>query len=124
MSTRLALPALCLFVLALPADGPGDNIPDKVRPVPPAGVAIPPEERAELTARLAELTKAIDALPAALKGRPALSELLPDVVVFHKAVDWALRHNELFAPADVGKARKLLDAGLARAKQLREGKPA
>lgn len=124
MLPRLALFAACLAYACARADGPTDNIPDKVRPIPHKGVAIPEKDRAELTTKAAELRKAIDALPAALKGKPALLRLLPDVVIFHKAVDWALRHNEFFATGDVALARKALEVGLARAKQLREGKPA
>ena len=33
--------ALLLTAHLLLADGPGDNLPDKVRPIPPAGVAVP-----------------------------------------------------------------------------------
>jgi hypothetical protein len=47
--------------------------------------------------------------------------LLPDVAVFHKAVDWALRHDEFMAPKDVAYARTLLARGTQRAAQLRAG---
>src|SRR5215218_3109592 len=54
---------LAVFALALRADGPGDNIPDKVRPVPPRGVAIPDKDRAFLGVKLKTLQAAIAELP-------------------------------------------------------------
>src|SRR5437763_5959180 len=45
------------------ADGPKDNIPDNVRPIPPKGVDVPEADLKELKAGLAELRAAIDWLP-------------------------------------------------------------
>jgi dienelactone hydrolase len=106
------------------ADGPGDNLADKVRPVPPPGIAVPDADRAELPAGADALGKQIDELRAALKGKPALLDLLPDVQVYHKAVDWALRYNEFFNAREFPAARALLKQGMERAAQLKEGKPA
>jgi pimeloyl-ACP methyl ester carboxylesterase len=120
-----SLLACLVLVSLLWADGPGDNIPDKVRPVPPVGIKLSDKDRADLTARTATLKKTIDELPKALgKGKAALLELLPDVQIFHRAVEGALKHDEFFAPGDIAKANKLLDEGLTRAKLLAEGKPA
>jgi hypothetical protein len=117
------------------ADGPGDNVPDKVRPVPPPGVAVPAADRAELQARADDLGKEIDALRIALKGKPALLELLPDVQVYHNAVRYALTYSEFFgtkekpsakeltATKEVAAARALLKQGTERAAQLKAGKP-
>jgi hypothetical protein len=118
--------ALVLFaLLALPAaaraDGPADNLADKVRRVPPPGIPVPEADRKELQAGAEELGKEIDDLRAALKGKPLL-ELLPDVQVYHKAVDWALRYNEFYKPAEFRTAHELLKQGTERARQLREGK--
>ena len=56
MKTRcLLLATLFSLVTALYADGPGDNLPDNVRPVPPPGVAVPEPERAALQAGVDEL---------------------------------------------------------------------
>jgi pimeloyl-ACP methyl ester carboxylesterase len=119
---------LCLALLAAAslarADGPGDNLPDKVRSVPPPGIAVPDADRAELQAGADALEKQIDELRTALKGKPALLGLLPDVQVYHKAVDWALRYNEFFNAREIPVARALLKQGMDRAAQLREGKPA
>jgi hypothetical protein len=118
----LVLVAPLLFPLAARADGPADNLPDKVRRVPPPGIDVPAGERQELQAGVEELGKEIDGLRAALKGKPQLLELLPDVQVYLKAVDWALRYNEFYKPAEFKTAHTLLKEGMERAKQLREGK--
>jgi hypothetical protein len=80
---KRCLPLLCVFVLAavLHADGPGDNFPDKVRPVPPPGIAIEDAERAQLQAEMEALGKEIEQLRQDLKGKPAFLELLPDVQI-------------------------------------------
>jgi predicted esterase len=87
--------------------------------VPPPGLVIAGKDRAELRAGAEVLAGEIAALRAS--GR---QELLPDVEIFHKAVDWALRYDEFYRSNEVGLARNLLKTGLERAKQLREGKPA
>lgn len=119
LSTHLvALFALTLIALA---DGPGDNKAESVRPVPPPGVKIPDAAREELTAGAAALAKEIEALRNSLKGKPAL-DLLPDVHIYHKAVDWALRFDEFYNTNQVNSARNLLKQGTERAAALREGK--
>jgi hypothetical protein len=122
---RLRAFVLCVL-LALPAaaraDGPGDNIPDKVRRIPPPGIKVPDADRQELQAGVEELGKEIDALRTALKGKSQLLELLPDVQVYHKAVDWALRYDEFYKPAEFKTARTLLKEGMERAQELRDGK--
>jgi hypothetical protein len=108
------------------ADGPADNLPDNVRPVPPKGTAIPDEARAELKTGLAELQGLIKDI-----GK---HELLPDVLVYEKAVRWALDYDEIYDPAPPKKGsknpppppannvRKVLAAGLERAKAMKDGK--
>ncbi len=78
------------------------------RKIPPPGVPVPEADRAELEAGLKELAKETD----------------PDVRIFHKAVDWALRYDEILNPKEIPTAKTLLKDGLARAKQLKEGNPA
>jgi pimeloyl-ACP methyl ester carboxylesterase len=104
------------------ADGPRDNVPEKVRRIPPPGIELSAKDRGELAEGVKALGKEIEALRTSLKGKPALRELIPDVQVYHRAVDVALTHNEFFKPAEVKTARELLAHGRERARQLRAGK--
>ncbi len=125
MSRLLFLLVLLVGTMPIHADGPKDNLPDNVRPVPPKGSAVKPEDAAELRAGLDELGKQI----AALKDNP----LLPDVEIYHKAVRYGLEHNELYVLTDpktmkttrndVLVAKKHIQTGLQRAKELKDGKP-
>jgi pimeloyl-ACP methyl ester carboxylesterase len=137
VKTRWTFALILLVAAALVrADGPADNVSADVRPVPPPGLAIPDGDRTDLQAGADALGKEIDGLRTALKGKPALLDLLPDVQIYHNAVRYALTYNEFFGstrtPAEtersvksqVALARTLLKQGTERAAQLREGKPA
>ncbi len=89
--------------------------------LPPAGFAITKPEREELTAWALVLRREIDALSTELAATPTLLRYLPDVEIFHKAVDWALRYDEFFAAKDVTTARELLGQGRRRAALMRKG---
>src|SRR5688572_7764246 len=107
-----------LSALAIRADGPADNIADKVRPVPPAGIEVPAVDRAALEQSVAELGRAVKSLRA--KNNLA-TNLWPDVEIYHKAVRWALQYNEIFSTNEIKAARQLLQRGLDRAKSLEAG---
>lgn len=101
------------------ADGPADNLAEKVRAVPPPGIVAPEKDRAELAAELAALGREI----AALRSAPAANaELLPDVEIFHKAVRYALDYVEFFKTNELAAAKNLLQLGAERTGQLRAGK--
>ncbi|PYI84465.1 MAG: hypothetical protein DME26_13215 [Verrucomicrobia bacterium] len=120
---KSTLPLICCAVAtSVLADGPGDNLPDKVRRVPPPGIAIPAADRSELESGVAELDKVIDSLRANLKSKPALLDLLPDVQIYHKAVDWALRYDEFYKTNETQVARALLLQGVQRVEALRDGR--
>lgn len=114
--------ALSVFAVAL-ADGPNDNLPDKVRPIPPPGIKITPADRAELEHGAGELREQIAQLRAALRSKPALLELLPDVEIYHRAVVMALRDNSFFNPREIAAARRLLRDGHERGRLLLAGTP-
>src|SRR5579883_1636970 len=82
--------------------------------VPPPGIAISAQDRADLEAGLAHLR----ASTAKLGSNP----LLPDVLIYQEAVRFALEDNEFYRPDEVAKARKLLQEGEDRAAQLAAGK--
>lgn len=114
--------ALLLFAPVAFADGPADNIPDKVRPVPPKGNPIPDADLAAIKKGLGELQQLIKDI-----GK---HDLLPDVQIFEKAVRWAIEHDENFDPKPGKDAKnppvavavkKALANGLERAKQLKAG---
>jgi hypothetical protein len=115
---HLLLPLL--LPLAAFADGPTDNIPENVRRIPPPGVAIPDQLRDSLTKTAATLGAAIEATRADLKDKPAL-KFLPDVQIFHKAVDWALRYDEFFDVKQTEWAAQQIEDGFARLESLRKG---
>lgn len=104
------------------ADGPKDNIPENVRPVPPPGIEVPAEIQAELQSGITSLAKQIADLKKSLAKRRGLLELLPDIEIYHKAVDWALRYNQMYRKSDFKIAAELLQQGSERAAQLRDGK--
>jgi hypothetical protein len=92
---------------------------DKGRKIPPPGKPVPEADRTELEAGLKELERELDALRAS----PSSQGLLPDVLVYLKAVSWALKYDEFFQEKEIQTAKGLLKTGLARARQLRDGKP-
>uniref|UniRef100_Q01VN4 Peptidase S9 prolyl oligopeptidase catalytic domain-containing protein n=1 Tax=Solibacter usitatus (strain Ellin6076) TaxID=234267 RepID=Q01VN4_SOLUE len=81
-----------------------------IKRIPGDGIAVPEADRAALAAGLAHLQASI----AKLKPGP----LLPDVQVFAEAVRFSLEYDEFFKPAEIGAAKKLLEAGEERAAQL------
>lgn len=119
MNARLLLLPLLLPLAAL-ADGPADNIAENVRRIPPPGVAIPEDARQFLTAEVTRFGAAIEAARAELKDKPALT-FLPDVLIFHKAVDWALRYDEFYDAKQTDWAKQQLKDGFARLESLRKG---
>ena len=113
---------LC-FALSIPvwslADGPADNKAQNVRRIPPAGVPVPDDKRAALTAE----TEKLGAVLAELAKSPATKQAwLPDVLIFHKAVDWALKYDEFFNDKQFATAAELLKEGFSRAESLKAGK--
>ncbi len=122
MRHRWLLPLLA-FAVAGPvrADGPADNVAERVRPVPPKGIAVSDADRTALQAGVDALGKEIDALRGVLKGKPDLLGLLPDLQIYHNAVRYALAHDEFYRPREISVAKNLLAQGQERARQLREG---
>jgi hypothetical protein len=85
-----------------------------VRPVPPPGVPVSDQDRAQIETGLKRLSASI----AELKG----VAVLPDVQIFHEAVRFALLNNEFLKPEDVGRAKELLRHGQSRADDLKQGR--
>jgi hypothetical protein len=120
MFCSLVCLAALLSARLLFADGPRDNLPDNVRPIPPKGIAISQEDRDHLRQGLDNLAKEIETLGKTLK--PQLRELVPDVEVLHKAVRYALELNEFHRTAEVKFAQRMLEQARGRVRDLRAGK--
>jgi dienelactone hydrolase len=116
---------LCLFFVgtgAALADGAADNLTENVRRMPPAGIPIPDNVRAALTAETQKLGAAIEAFRAQSGNQPDRLRYLPDIQIFHKAVDWALRYDEFFDLKQPEWAIGQLKEGHARLEALAAGK--
>jgi pimeloyl-ACP methyl ester carboxylesterase len=99
-----------LAVSALAQTPSGTN---PVKPVPAIGIEVSGEDRAELESGLARLHAAA--------GRLQKNPLLPDVMIYHEAVRYALQYREFFKPAEIVAAKLLLKQGEERAAQLEAG---
>jgi hypothetical protein len=97
--------------------------PEGIRRVPPPGIEIPQADRDELTKGAADLGRDLLRAQLELRDKPELLALLPDVQIFHKAVDWALRYDEIFDPKQITTARLQLKIGRERLEELRRGTP-
>jgi hypothetical protein len=125
MTHRLPLLLLLLSFIgpSLPAlaDGPSDNVPDKVRRVPPPGIQVPEPDRAALGQGVSALNKEIGRVRAEVKD-PKLADRWPDVQIYANAVQYALDLDQFHKLAEIQAAKKLLDQGRERAAQLLDGK--
>lgn len=123
MNTLRVSAILCLATLSgiALADGPTDNLTSNVRPVPPPGVEIPAADRDALTKGAAELKQLIEDAKKAQSKNPKLADLLPDVEIFHKSVDWALRYNYFNKAGETKVAFEQLAEGKKRAEALKAG---
>lgn len=117
----LTILSLAVLSRAAFADGPKDNLTSNVRPVPPPGVEIPAADRDSLTNGAAELKQLIEDAKKAQAKNPLLANLLPDVEIFHKSVDWALRYNLFNKPGETKTAFEQLAEGKKRAEALKAG---
>jgi hypothetical protein len=93
----------------------------EVKPIPPPGVSVPDADRERLSAGVAALRSEIEALRLQHRGDARMLALLPDVMVFEKAVDWALRYNEFSDLKQLEAAKLELEIGMQRAAELRAG---
>ena len=115
----LALVAAALATQVVVADGPTDNTAEEVRRVPKLGVEVTEADRTELNKGLQSLQAKLEKLSQS--NSPQVSSLLPDVLIFHRAVDQALRFQEFFDPKEIAVGQSLLQQGHQRADQLLAG---
>ena len=91
-----------------------------IRRVPPSGISLDPDDANDIKIQLSILSKSIDQLNT--KRDSFTRDLMPDVLIFQKAVDYALRYNEFFSAKDVADAKQLLKEGQERASNLLLGR--
>lgn len=111
----------CLFVLPSfsLADGPKDNLVDQVRPIPPVGIEVDDADQQELAEGVEQLVQKVAALR---KSKSELVQrLLPDVEIFPRAIDQAIRYQTIYHARDIKAAKELLQIGNERAEQLKAG---
>ncbi len=89
------------------------------RPVPAPGVPVSEADRAELESGLKRLQDAIKPLIAKHGAR---SLVVADVRIYHDAIRFALQYNEFLKADEIPRAKKLLEQGLERARELSEGR--
>lgn len=111
---------VCLLI-AITAVGAEPVKREEVKSIPPPGIQLSDSDKADLEKGLDDLTKEIDLLSKQVKGLDA--ELLTDIRIYQNAIRYALTYNEFFNQKEIPNAKKLLEYGLERAKQLKEGKP-
>ncbi len=119
--------SLWVFATAFPpemlrADGPADNAADKVRRVPPPGIALPQAVQDELGAGVQRLGVDLTAAKERWAQNPLRLRQWADVAVLHKSVDWALRHQEFFKTNEIDAARQQLKTGSERLQALEQGR--
>jgi dienelactone hydrolase len=107
---------LLVFVTCCPAVFGQQPTTQPIKRIPPEGVQVNDNERDELGVNLLALGKAIDGLKQ--RKDPFITGLLPDLQIYYKAVDYALRYQEFFSVKDVASGKKLLQEGMERAKAL------
>lgn len=100
-----------------------DPKPDQGKSLPPPGIKISDADRSELTKAVTEFEQEIKNVRKELQGQPLLLDLLSDVLIYHKAVDWALKYDEFYDTREVKTARILLARGRERLAQIKANKP-
>ncbi len=110
--------SIWLFLCSVPAFSQ-QNEPAVIRRVPVIGIKLDSTDEKELQAGLNLLSEAIKRLKS--KQDAFTKELLPDVLIYYKAVDYALTYHEFFSSKDIVAAKELLKSGQQRAADLLHG---
>jgi len=108
-----------LFMLCVQPAFAQQNV-QAIRRIPAIGIQIPDKEKQELATGLQGFSKIIGQLKP--KRDKFTTDLLPDVLIYYKAVDYALKYKEFFNIKEVVSAQNLLKEGMQRATELIAGK--
>jgi pimeloyl-ACP methyl ester carboxylesterase len=101
---------------------PATLVAQDVRPVPPPGIEIPAADRAEIEAGVKKLGEEIAKLRELGKPNAVIGRELPNVEIFHKSADWALRYGEIFDAKQIAIAKEHILQGLDRAAAIAQTK--
>ncbi len=112
MKMNRFLNLLLVFVLSGTVALAQQQASQAIKRIPPEGVQVSDNDRDELGVNLLALGKAIDGLKQ--RKDPFINGLLPDVQIYYKAVDYAMRYQEFFSVKDIASGKKLLQEGLER----------
>jgi hypothetical protein len=94
---------------------------DDVRPIPPPGIEISAADCAEIEAGVKKLGEEIAKLRDIAKTNAVIERELPNVEIFHKSADWAVRYGEMFEQKHIALAKDHILQGLERAAALAKG---
>jgi hypothetical protein len=97
------------------ADGPADNLPGSVRPIPPPGIELDEATQRRLLDGASALVRDVAAVEEAAAADRA------EALVFARAVRLAVDERFLYSDKEVEQAERLLDRGRERLAALRAG---
>ena len=110
---------LCLFLAVTNLYG-AESAPVRM---PPVGIPVPPDVQSELSNTLSDFHYELVDLTNAVHDKPALADLVPDVLIYYQAVQSALAQDLFYTNHDFADAKRLLAEGRERARLLGLGKP-
>ena len=111
----LVMLVMLVMSTGLRADGPADNLPATVRPIPPVGIELDDATRTRLQDAVVALTRDVDAATAASDADRA------EVLVFARAVQLAVEDRFLYEPKEIEQAERLLDYARKRLGMFAQG---
>ncbi|MFN5850789.1 MAG: hypothetical protein ACK44Q_03095, partial [Pirellulaceae bacterium] len=95
-------------------DGPADNHPSKVRPIPPPGIAIPEETKTQLLQRSAAIRQSVE-------RSPGDADDAAQVLVFARAIEMTLETGMVYSEQELAQLEKVLEEGERRVARWTQG---
>lgn len=111
---------MALVGCLLPGGASAQEAPRIERRIPPAGIELPADQRTAIETELQQFATRYNDVKTQITD-PRLLSSFPDVEIYHKAVEYALRHGEFFAKSDAKTALALIEQGQQRLAQLAGG---
>ncbi len=105
-----------LLTTSLFADGPADNVPDKVRPIPPEGIQVPDDKKKALLDQAAEIDKQLMAVASQTHATDRAR-----VSVITRAVRMTVEDGMFYSDKEVDQAATLLKIAESKLGELKSG---